>query len=186
MRPSSFILFALLTACSTNAAPPKDATNGPRESEPIATAPSAPAPASSGANVVLQSSASTAVFGDRVTLSLINKGNAPFTFTTPGGTNGCARFHWSVSLMSDSGEAFLDPSMEHGQMCTAVMVMPETITIAPGDKVDLALDTGASFGQFSTGGGLAWTEKQLTPGTYKVSVSGGTLQLETTLVIKKR
>jgi hypothetical protein len=27
------------------------------------------------------------------------------------------------------------------QMCTAVMVLPETITIAPGEKVDLALDT---------------------------------------------
>lgn len=119
--------------------------------------------------------------GQSVTLTLVNVGGEAFTFNHPGASNGCGAFHWQVSAANDRGESFFDGSDRPGQMCTMAIVPPRTITIGPGERVDISVGRMFPSSAFMTDGHAV----ELPPGEYSFSVLGAGLSVSTSVTITK-
>ena len=109
---------AFVTGCHTSTTPATGAGGGNT---------------STGARLVLQPAAATVNAGGSVTLTIRNVGNAAVRYRHPGGSNGCTAFHWNTAVTTANSVTYTQHAPgPRRQICTAVMVPPRDIVIAPG------------------------------------------------------
>ncbi|MBW2458976.1 MAG: hypothetical protein JRI68_31040 [Deltaproteobacteria bacterium] len=123
-------------------------------------------------------------------LVLSNTGDRSVSFRHPGGSSGCAAFQWSILLEHENGTTYTLDYPGHDRMCTAVMVPPSDIVVQPGKTAaQWTLDTDAQWHALDPTAGMPQrgTIKQtsLPAGRYTVTVSGGPVNAQASLVVAR-
>lgn len=122
-------------------------------------------------------------------LRLVNEGSEPFRYHHPGGSNGCDAFRWRVQLLSGDGTVYdTAPDAPSDTLCVDVMIDPSEIVIAPGDAVELPIDTGSGFyvvPPTDPNVGVAPVPHvgAVPPGRYGLTIDGADQRMEGTLTV---
>lgn len=136
----------------------------------------------------LRSASETVTLGEVAVFEIVNTSARAFRFHHPGGSNGCAAFRWSMQLIAADGTTYADDWSGPGKACTAVMIPPREIVIAPGEVVSVEIDTGHALFLCDGGGAAACVGQEpqramLQPARYAVEITGAGQRLQATLVV---
>lgn len=120
------------------------------------------------------------VLGQSLTVTVKNTGTVPYEYNFPGGSNGCVLPIYRVFLQHTDGQIYQDIYDGPGRLCTQAIVAPQTITIAAGMSMPIRVETGKAW--YTRPDSLIARPKRiiLRPGSYRVWVKGGRLQLSAT------
>lgn len=120
------------------------------------------------------------VLGQTMKVQLKNISQRDYLYRFPGGNNGCVLPIYRLVLIHASGRRYKARPDGPGQICTMVIVPPQTITLKPGGSRVLTLRTDVRWWYKTSKSLLAEPKSSALPlGRYRVEVRGAGLAVTT-------
>lgn len=130
----------------------------------------------SGAKLAARPAAVSVKAGGEVTFTIRNVGSETLRYRHPGGSSGCAAFHWGIVVSAPNGVVYSQQPPNAGpRICTTVMVPPRDIVIPVGEiGGKVTVRTGGRWWARSPDGGPTPHQPgtPLGPGEYIVRITG--------------
>ena len=136
-----------------------------------------------GSKLVLAPSQPTVKLGQVAQLIVKNTGTKAYRYWFPGGTNGCVFPIYRISVTAPNGQHYNTFYDSPRRMCTMAMVPGRWIVIQPGRHLAFALRTQQVLYVPWRPGRRGVQTFTITPGTYRVHIQGGGINLSTTITV---